>query len=87
MAKAFGTTLDINMTVILIPVCRTFIRMLYNYTTGSQNIIPVILRAIFSFAPLDSNLEWHKFMALFVYIATWAHTFAHFMNFSGNWKT
>jgi len=86
MAKGFGTLLDLNMSVILIPVCRTFIRFLYNSSTGGHSIWSRCLSWILSFTPLDKNLEFHKLLAAIVYVSAWAHTlaFLQFLRLSRN---
>jgi len=87
MAKAFGTVLDLNMSMILIPVCRTFIRFLYNISTSGHHWYSRILAWVFTWIPLDKALQWHKVMAAFIYASAWLHTWAHMQNYAVHYDT
>lgn len=45
--------LDFNCAIILIPVCRTFIRYLYDLSTQSQTATQKLLRTVLQVFPLD----------------------------------
>jgi len=81
VAKAAGTVIDLNACCMLISVCRTFIRYLYNMITLGETTFAIFLRGVFQFIPLDKNLQWHKFMAAIVFAMTWAHVAAHLFNY------
>ena len=81
MAKMFGNLLDINASFILFPVCRTFIRILYNMSTD-QTSKARICNILLTFMPLDKAIQFHKLMAFLIVIGTIFHTFAHFLNYA-----
>lgn len=80
-AKAFGATLDINAAVILLPVCRTILRWLYNKSTADQTIVARMLRAILYFIPIDRNIAFHKLVAKMIMFGSVTHTVTHFVNY------
>ena len=80
-AKAFGNLLDLNCGVILLPVCRTFIRYLYDLSTQSQETSQRVLRSFLKFVPLDKSLEFHRSIAWWVLICAYGHTFFHLVNY------
>lgn len=74
-AKAFGGTLNMNCSFILLPILKSFIRALNDssiYTNKHfyTDYLP----------PLRKNLVLHKFIALMVFIGTVGHVFFHLMN-------
>ena len=77
----FGNLLDVNCAFILFPVCRSFIRYLYNISTD-QRAAARCCNTILSFMPLDKAIQWHKMMAFLVVIGTVFHTWAHFMHYA-----
>ena len=81
VAKMFGKLLDINCAFILFPVCRSFIRSLYNMSTN-QSTHARICNALLSFMPLDKAIQWHKLMAFLIVIGTVFHTWAHYMHYA-----
>jgi hypothetical protein len=80
-AKAFGWLLDLNASIILLPVCRTIIRWMYNRSTADQSFVARTFRAILYFIPIDRNLTFHKLIAKVVMFAAIGHTLAHFINY------
>jgi len=81
VAKGAGTVIDLNACCMLLSVCRTFIRNLYNIITVGETSFALFLRNILQFIPLDKNLQWHKFMAAIVFAMTWLHVAAHLFNY------
>jgi len=81
VAKGAGTVIDLNACCMLLSVCRTFIRNLYNMITFGETSFALCLRSIFQWIPLDKNLQWHKFMSGIVYVMTWLHVAAHLFNY------
>ena len=81
IAKMFGNLLDINCAFIVLPVCRTFIRNLYNISTDKSSRARCF-NFILSFMPLDKAIQWHKLMAFLIFVGAVIHPFAHFMNYN-----
>jgi len=75
VAKAFGNVLDLNCSIIVLPVCRTFIRWLYNTSTANQGCLARSLRAALEFVPLDLNIVFHKLIAKVIVAATFGHMY------------
>eukprot|EP00466_Bigelowiella_natans_P017954 jgi/Bigna1/135715/aug1.30_g10423 len=81
-AKAFGAVIDINSSLILIPLCRTFLRMLYNVASSEESYIAYALRFVFSCIPLDKNHTMHRQLAKLTLLGVVGHTVVHFINYS-----
>ena len=81
-AKAFGLLLDLNCALILLPVCRTLIRWLYEQSTKDQAATTRILRAALALVPIDFHLHFHRLIGVVILLASVGHTFAHFVNFA-----
>lgn len=77
VAKFFGVIMNINFTVIFIPVSRLFIKFLYDESTGSQTALAGVFRTVLWFFPLDYALEFHMLCGIIGYISALLHTFAH----------
>ncbi len=73
-AKAFGTFLDFNCSMIVVPVLRTMIRWLYNQSTASESYFARCLRGVLYFVPLDKNLAFHRIIAKLILFGTVGHT-------------
>ncbi|CEP03297.1 hypothetical protein PBRA_003057 [Plasmodiophora brassicae] len=80
-AKMFGYMLDFNCAIILIPVCRTFIRYLYDLSTQSQTATQKLLRTVLQVFPLDKALTFHKRVAYLILIFAVGHAFFHCLNY------
>jgi len=80
-AKANGTLLDINMTMILLPVSKNLIRLIYDHSTD-QTKLAKVLRCLVYLIPLDKSIQFHKLLALLVFLAAVAHSFSHFMHYA-----
>jgi len=77
IAKTAGTLLDMNGTLILLPMCRTMVRGLYNLSSRNSC-------ASFFFAnmfDLDNLLTLHIMMGIMILVAALAHTFGHYVNY------
>lgn len=79
-AKAFGNVLDFNCVIVLMPVCRTFLRLLYNRSTRDKLCFSRFLSFILSFTPIDHNIGAHRTIAQVVVIGSFGHTVAHMIN-------
>lgn len=73
--------MDLNFTILALPVSRSLIRYLYNYSTGSQTIPQRVLRAFLKLVPLDQALEFHQLCAWVGFISAVLHTFCHLFNY------
>jgi len=82
VAKFFGVIMDINFTIIFIPVSRLFIRWLYERSTGSHTMKSSIFKSVLYIFPLDYALEFHMLCGIIGYFCAVMHTFAHIMNFA-----
>jgi len=80
-AKANGTILDINMTMILIPVSKNLIRLIYDRSTD-QTKMAKCLRWIVFLIPLDKSIQLHKLQATLIFLAAVAHSFSHFVHYA-----
>mmetsp|Transcript_23288 Transcript_23288/g.34862 ORF Transcript_23288/g.34862 Transcript_23288/m.34862 type:complete len:869 (+) Transcript_23288:44-2650(+) len=81
-AKAFGAIIDLNASLLLIPVCRTLIRILYNCATKDEGCCAGMLRTFFKFIPLDKNIMLHKTLAKISLFGVIGHTIMHFINYA-----
>ena len=81
-AKAFGLLLDLNCALILLPVCRTLIKWLYEQSTVDQRWTTKLLRFALQIVPLDFALHFHKLIGVVILLAAVGHTLAHFVNFA-----
>jgi len=81
-AKAFGAVIDINSSLILLPVCRTMLRMMYNVATLGETCFSYVLRELFEWVPLDHNHMLHKALAKITLFGVLGHTLMHFINYS-----
>ena len=81
-AKAFGLCLDLDLALILLPVCRTLIRWLYEYSTRDESYSTLALRGLLYLVPLDFHIHFHKLMGVFIIVCGVGHTLAHFVNFA-----
>mmetsp|Transcript_21801 Transcript_21801/g.35113 ORF Transcript_21801/g.35113 Transcript_21801/m.35113 type:complete len:834 (+) Transcript_21801:61-2562(+) len=81
-AKAFGAIIDVNSSLLLIPVCRTIIRFIYNRATSQETCSAKAIRIFFDFVPLDKALLLHKTLAKISLFGVIFHTVAHFINYN-----
>ena len=70
LARACGMLLNFNCALILLPMCRQFMRMVHAIP-GVSNIINV-----------DRNIALHKHVGRIIAILGTVHTFAHYMRVS-----
>lgn len=81
-AKGFGYVLDMDCALILLPVCRTMLRALYNISTKDQGIVARTIRGILFFIPVDHNLKFHRIVAWTIAVAALGHTVSHIVNYA-----
>ena len=77
----FGNLLDINCAFIVLPVCRSFIRILYNKSTDQRRSSRA-LNFILSWVPLDKALQFHKVCAFLIVFGTVFHGWAHYNHYA-----
>merc|ERR1719229_1347080 len=80
-AKAWGKVLDLNMAMMLVPVSKSLIRVIYNYSTD-QTRLAKCLRMFLYLIPLDKSIQYHKLMSVIILIATVMHSFCHMMQYA-----
>jgi hypothetical protein len=85
-AKGFGALLDLNCAIIVLPVSRTVLRILYNRSTADQGCFSRFLRAILAYIPLDQNITFHKIIAWVILFAACGHISLHFINMAFYWS-
>eukprot|EP00497_Spongosphaera_streptacantha_P002931 TRINITY_DN3571_c0_g1_i1.p1 TRINITY_DN3571_c0_g1~~TRINITY_DN3571_c0_g1_i1.p1 ORF type:complete len:276 (+),score=40.94 TRINITY_DN3571_c0_g1_i1:120-830(+) len=69
------------MAMMLVPVSKTLIRTIYDYSTD-QTALAKVLRVFLFLIPLDKTIQFHKLMSIWIAIGTVLHTFAHFMHYA-----
>jgi len=80
IAKGFGQLLNLNCTVMILPVVRSLFRWLHDVTSTNPAWyvawIPYVI-------PLDKNIVFHKASAkYFIFTSVIGHAGAHYMNYS-----
>jgi len=87
-AKACGGCLNLNCSLILLPVIRLIIRKLNNAGTsysrfqGGGILTRFFAHPVTRYIPLQKNIEFHKICALAVLIFASGHTIFHCLNLS-----
>jgi len=77
VAKVCGSILCMNGALILVPVCRTFIRWLYNRAVRSRTFAFIV-----NWFSLDTAIRLHKLMACVILVAAVIHALAHSINYA-----
>lgn len=82
MAKFFGYIMDLNFSMLLIPVSRTLIRGIYNCATRETvSCKAKCFLCILRYIPLDEAFQIHKLLARVGFFAAVMHTISHVFNF------
>jgi len=82
MAKFFGYIMDLNFSMLLLPVSRTLIRGIYNCATRDQlSCRAQFFLCLLKYLPLDEAVLSHKLMARVGFFSAVMHTIAHVINF------
>jgi hypothetical protein len=76
IAKGFGAMLNLNCSLILLPVVRNLLKRLNKLTEDNPNY------SIIKYIPLGDNILSHKLFAKTILFSVWGHTMAHFINFA-----
>jgi len=84
VAKAFGNVLDFNCAIIVLPVCRSILRWLYNTSTADKSCFSSTLRFFLQFIPLDHALTFHKIVAKVIVFGAIGHTVMHMFNYANS---
>lgn len=85
LARVGGAGLNIAGTFILFPVCRTFIRQLYDYSTQNHSGYSVALRRVLWLFPLDKALYFHEKLGWLILFYATIHTVGHLVNAALVW--
>lgn len=85
-AKAFGLLLDFNGSLILLPVCKTLIRITYKFSMENASILATLARVILWIFPLDKALMLHEKLGFLILMTAFGHSFAHLFNMGLRWE-
>jgi NAD(P)H-flavin reductase len=86
-AKACGNCLNLNCSLILLPITRMLLRKLNNwgesFSAAQQNsdvMGKFFARPLTRYIPLGKNIEFHKLCAVAIFFFSWGHMIFHFLN-------
>lgn len=79
-AKFFGAMMDLNFTLIFLPVAHTVIKSIFAVSTDQTNSAKCI-RKILYLIPLDQALKFHKLCGVVGAVCAVMHTVCHLLNF------
>jgi NADPH oxidase len=68
IARSAARCLNLQLALILIPICKNFLSFLKR--------VPYLHKLI----PLDKNIKFHRYIAVFLFVFTLIHTIAHWFN-------
>lgn len=72
VAKVFGQLLNLNCSIVLVPVVRLFLRFLSNKLLNERGKIAGVI-------PVQKNITFHKAIAKTILVLAAIHTVSHFM--------
>lgn len=75
LAVGVARVLSLNCALILIPVCKSFIRWMFNKAFEDDTTLSFVLRKLNSYVPLATNLEFHILVARVVVFTAFLHTY------------
>jgi NADPH oxidase len=79
-AKFFGNMLNLNYSIILLPVSHSLMRWLVDHSLGRTGISK-LFKAILFIIPVDDAINIHKLIAYTGFVAAIGHTVCHCMNY------
>lgn len=79
-AKFFGNILNLNYSIILIPVSHSLMRWLVDHSLGKTSF-SWLFKAILFLIPVDDAINIHKLIAYVGFIAAIGHTVCHCLNY------
>ena len=86
-AKACGNCLNMNCSLLLLPIIRMLLRKLNNwgesFSLAQQNsdfLGRFFARPLTRYIPLQKNIEFHKLCAVAIFFFAWGHLIFHFLN-------
>ena len=86
-AKAAGACLNLDCSLILLPVIKMILRKLNNagvaasrYSKSTNVVTQFFDKPITRYIPLQKNIEFHKLCAFTVFFFAWFHTIFHCLN-------
>ena len=80
VAKFFGGMMNLNYSIILIPVAHSVIRWFVD-NSRTRTWYSYIIRGILWFFPVDDAIKLHKLIAWTAFAAAIGHTVAHLFNY------
>eukprot|EP01036_Dinobryon_divergens_P033073 gene33073-42785_t len=89
LAKGCGACLNLNGSLLLLPVIRMLIRKLNDagqsfnalqHSTGTDYFAKVFAHPLTRYVPLQKNIEFHKICAGSIFFLSWLHMGFHFIN-------
>lgn len=81
LAKFFGGVMNLNFSIIALPVSRSLIRWCYNNSSGDRSCFSLTMRYFLKLVPLDQAHDFHKLCAWTGFVSAACHTVAHLINF------
>lgn len=86
-AKGFGTCLNLNCALLLLPVVKMILRKISNLGESfaktqmqSEWLTRFFAHPIARYIPLQKNIEFHKLCAGAVFLHSWGHMIFHWLN-------
>jgi hypothetical protein len=86
-AKGFGTCLNMNCALLILPITKLLLRRLNNIgvsfsTTRNENdyFAKFFARPFTRYVPLSKNIEFHKICAFAIFIDALGHMIMHYSN-------
>eukprot|EP00981_Chlorochromonas_danica_P010602 scaffold3290_cov165-Ochromonas_danica.AAC.45 len=86
-AKGFGTCLNLQCTLLLLPVVKHLIRKISDWGVSFHSAQQkndwfgrLLAHPLTRYVPLQKNIEFHKLCAWTVFVFSWGHLFFHLMN-------
>jgi predicted ferric reductase len=80
LAKFFGGLMNLNFTILFVPVTHRVINWLVQNSV-SQTTTAKCLRGVLKFFPFDQAIKFHKVCGITGFICAMGHTTCHLMNF------
>ena len=79
-AKFFGNIMNLNYTLILLPVSHSLMRWLVD-NSRARTCVGGLLRGVLWILPVDDAIKIHKLMAIVAFCAAIGHTICHLFNY------
>jgi hypothetical protein len=83
-AKSCGNLLNFNCALVMMPVTKMLLTSINNFgiraSSSTSFIQRYFSRPITRYIPLSKNIEFHKLIAIFIFVYAWGHMIFHFLN-------